>query len=222
MKIVQSLFSTVTNKISLKQLARINLILVVFTSVAVFWLDRPIALFMNHNSFDWIKYQKIITENLPIFLIVFIIAVILFKSTMKFVNRLILATYFYTTLYITMEINTLLKTIFGRYWPTTWFNNNLSLIHDNVFGFDFWHGVGKMGSFPSGHTACVTFCIIWLIKLIHSKKKWFLWLWGLEPLSLIVLDYHFLGDCLAGLILGMNCAVLSIYAKRKIIGIKNE
>jgi hypothetical protein len=33
-----------------------------------------------------------------------------------------------------------LKFVFGRTWPETWVNNNPSLIHDGVFGFNPFHG----------------------------------------------------------------------------------
>lgn len=204
----------------LKQLILTNAVLLILTVITVLYCDRSIAFFMHNNGFDQIKELRVITEYLPIIVMVFIIVVILSKTSMKFRTRLVLGAYFYISLYITMEIKTGLKIIFGRYWPETW-NNNLSLISNNVFGFNFWHGMGKMGSFPSGHTTYITFCAIWLIHLISSKKNWLLGVCFLVPISLTISNYHFLGDCLAGLILGMNCAILSLYAQRK-IGIGNE
>lgn len=208
-------------KFYFKQLMLANLVLIFFTIIAVFYLDRPIALFMHSSGLDQIKGFRIITEDSPILIMLFILAVILGKKQLKLKNKLVLAAYFYLGLYLTMELKTGLKIIFGRYWPKTWFNNNLSLIHNNVFGFDFWHGSGNMGSFPSGHTTYVAFCMVWLICLLPHKRYWFLGLFTIVSISFIVLDYHFLGDCIAGLIVGGNCAILSLYLEYKILRIIN-
>ena len=91
-----------------------------------------------------------------------------------------------------------LKTIFGRYWTKTWINHNLSLIHDGIYGFNWWHGFGNQGCFPSGHSTYTAFCCFWLYILQPRYKiLWFILL-VIMPLGLIALDYHYLGDCFAG------------------------
>ena len=57
-----------------------------------------------------------------------------------------------------------LKFIFGRTWPETWINGNPSLIHDGVYGFNFFHGGPGYASFPSGHTtaACAVASVLWI------------------------------------------------------------
>ena len=117
--------------------------------------------------------------------------------------------YLYVMLKVTMEVKTGLKIIFGRYWTKTWINNNLSLIHDNVFGFNWWRGYGNQGCFPSGHSTFTAFCCVWLWYLFPRLRYLWLSLMIIMPVCLIALDYHFLGDCLAGLGLGMLCAMVS-------------
>ena len=204
--------------IPIKRLFVITFSLIVLTCISVLYLDRPIALFIHNYGWDSrMIFLRIFTEYLPVFILLLLAICILLKVGITFVTKIIVIVYFYITLYITMEIKTLLKLIFGRYWPKTWIKNNLSLINNNVFGFDFWHGVGNMGSFPSGHTTLTTFCVVWLIYLHPNKKWWWIILGIFVVISLIVLDYHFLGDCFAGLTLGLNLGILIIYMKQRCI-----
>src|SRR5579875_162065 len=57
-----------------------------------------------------------------------------------------------------------LKFVFGRTWPETWVNGNLSLIRDGVFGFNPFHGGAGFEAFPSGHTTaiCSVAAVLWV------------------------------------------------------------
>lgn len=98
------------------------------------------------------------------------------------------------------------KYAFGREWPETWTHGNPSWIHDHAYAFLPFHGGEGFGSFPSGHTARITapFAVLW-----HRLPR-FRVLWALPTLimsaALIAANFHFLGDCIGGAILGIACA----------------
>ena len=102
----------------------------------------------------------------------------------------------------------LLKYGFGRLWPDTWVNNNPSWIGNRAYGFSPFHGGRGWASFPSGHTARSTapFAVLW-----QRVPAWRV-LWVLPALiiaaALIACNFHFLGDCVAGVFVGLASAAL--------------
>ena len=144
-------------------------------------------------------------------------------NTDEYSNKLrglVAGAYFYLCLQLTLELKTGLKIIFGRYWPTTWIAGNLSLIHDGIYGFHWWHGWGNQGGFPSGHTTYTLFCCTCLYLTLPRLKYLWLLLALLIPSCLIILNYHFLGDCLAGIGLGSFSALLSARLWQKLARIR--
>jgi membrane-associated phospholipid phosphatase len=114
-------------------------------------------------------------------------------------------------LVVTNTIKSLLKGVFGRTWPTSWLGDNPSLIDNGVYGFYPFHFDKAYGSFPSGHAAAVlaVISILWL-----SLPRW-RWLYALAGIALcaalVVLNYHFVGDVIAGAMLG---SITGCYATR--------
>ncbi len=107
------------------------------------------------------------------------------------------------------------KYAFGRLWPETWVNNNPSWIGTGAYGFAPFHGGAGWASFPSGHMTVITapMAVVWL-----TAPRWRP-VAGL-PVVLVALglfgaDYHFVGDILAGALLGTVCAacVLAMAAR---------
>lgn len=99
-----------------------------------------------------------------------------------------------------------LKYVFGRYWPATWINQNPSLLHDHAYGFHLFHAGVAYQSFPSGHTtvALAAMSAVWI-----GLPRW-RWLAVLVSVAvvagLLAMDYHFVGDCVAGAWLGVTVA----------------
>lgn len=106
---------------------------------------------------------------------------------------------------IAIAIKDLLKEAFGRTWPETWSHGNPSLIHDSVYGFVPFHGGQGWSSFPSGHTAAIAA----VAGVLWWRRPDLRWLWallvGLTALGLVAGNIHFLGDVLAGGLLGFLC-----------------
>jgi membrane-associated phospholipid phosphatase len=117
----------------------------------------------------------------------------------------------------TNVIKTLLKGLFGRTWPDSWMGDNPSLIDNGVYGFFPCHFFDPAyGSFPSGHAsvALALLSILWL-----SLPRWRV-LFALIGIaicaSLIVLNFHFVGDVLAGAMLGTftGCITVRVFRLR--------
>jgi membrane-associated phospholipid phosphatase len=106
---------------------------------------------------------------------------------------------------IAVAIKDLLKEAFGRTWPETWSHGNPSLIHDGIYGFSPFHGGEGWSSFPSGHTAAIAAVagVLWW-RLPDLRWLWGL-LVGLTAFGLVAGNIHFLGDVMAGGLLGFLC-----------------
>lgn len=104
----------------------------------------------------------------------------------------------------------LLKWVFGRTWPRTLVAGTPSWIGSRAYGFHPFHFGGGYASFPSGHAAlfCSVLAVLW-----NAYPRW-RWLWAVIGLALCValvgMNFHFVGDVLAGALLG--CLTGSIMA----------
>ncbi len=110
---------------------------------------------------------------------------------------------------VTDQFRVCLGDVCGRYWPETWFQNNPSLIGTGTYGFHAFQRDDDLGSFPSGHAARILgFVYVWFlavpsIRIIVSVVS--------VPMlaSLVLMNYHFVGDVIAGAFLG---AIIAAYA----------
>ena len=92
--------------------------------------------------------------------------------------------------------------LFGRYWPETWHNNNPSLIATGAYGFHPFEVGDDTGSFPSGHAARILgfATVFWLAM---PRGCWLCVLIAVPMLiALVGMNYHFVGDVIAGSVLG--------------------
>ena len=202
--------TSILNQLEYNKILLVSLLLCGLSALSILFIDRDLALAVHNSGLDSHLWLRELTEGLPVLLLVMLVVVpLLTKWRSGKLSALLLSAYVYLSLKLTMEIKTGLKTIFGRYWTKTWINHNLSLIHDGVYGFNWWHGFGNQGCFPSGHSTYTAFCCLWLYILQPRYKALWLILLVVMPLGLIALDYHYLGDCLAGVALGLSCAVFT-------------
>lgn len=110
---------------------------------------------------------------------------------------------------ISLFIKDSFKAVFGRYWPSTWVNNNPSLIHDHAYGFHWFHKGAMYQSFPSGHTtAAVAMAVALWLNFPRGAWRYLGALLGTAVIiGLLADNYHFLGDCIAGAWIGATVAV---------------
>lgn len=177
----------------------------VLVVICYFWIDRPVAFFVNDHHinavevFKWLTYPPPIVQTWsPLVLTLLIIR----RAIGRFNHwewTLFVAC---ISLIVADEFRTSLGDLCGRYWPETWFDNNPSLIGTGTYGFHPFESGDDTGSFPSGHAARILgFGSVWWIS--YPRIRLLVVLMGLPMLvSLIAMDYHFVSDVIAGGFLG--------------------
>lgn len=171
------------------------------------WLDRPIARFFvgaapRHGGLDDLAQ---IPNPVVILAVVTFIGVGLWNLSGRVFSRSVECVLLSSISLLIAEVTkTQLKYIFGRTWPDTWTNNNPSFLRSGVYGFNFFHGGAEYASFPSGHMAvtCAVVSVLW----IYYPRMRALYIVGAlaVAIALIVSDYHFLSDIIAGSFVGLS------------------
>jgi len=194
--------------------ARRLLLALALTALAV-WicatlLDRPLAWFVHDHALPRVPGLLQLT-HLPD-AIVAASAVVLMLAPWRLslrrqlgsVERMLLQAG--ASVALAAFVKDFLKFVFGRAWPETWVEHNPSLIHDHVYGFFWFQTSAGFHSFPSGHTT-VTFAamsVLWL--WLPPRWRWLAALpCALVVVGLLGMDYHFLGDVVAGAFVGSVC-----------------
>ncbi len=179
----------------------------ILVAVSYQWIDRPVAHFV-HDKFagvrifvDLTRIPEIVSVCAGAVFVIAAIYILVGRVTDRFSSVLVLCT-------ISIAMSTLikdqLKFVFGRTWPETWVNNNPSLIHDGVFGFNFFTNGRAYSAFPSGHTtiACAVAAVLW-IRWPHYRPLWAT-IVILVAVGLIGANYHFVSDVIAGAFVGIS------------------
>jgi membrane-associated phospholipid phosphatase len=94
-------------------------------------------------------------------------------------------------------LKTILKFVFGMTNTRAW------LVNKADYGFHWFHGNGNYSGFPSGHMAIFTVMVIAFIRFFPRFRIAGLFLLLMLAAALIVTDYHFLSDVIAGILLGL-------------------
>ena len=188
---------------------RNQLLLLVISSILIVLgyqlADKPIVFWAEANNFR--QYSALIwfTHFSPIlvacsFVLYPLLLIRFFYYNRGYHDYMLLA--FANSIAITAFLKDFLKQIFGRSWPATWTNYNLSLLHDGSYGFNWLHGNEQYASFPSGHVAIIVaaMTIIWLT---YPRLRWLAALLSIGMvIAQVTLYYHFLSDAIAGATLG--------------------
>lgn len=198
----------------------ITLFITIFLVViCYFYVDKPVAFLMHHPhhkaGFSLLIYFTYLSKTIYILALpIYIIFLVRFSyhKLRPLDYHLLVAT---NSVVITTYVKDQIKFIFGRTWPETWVYNNPSLLKDNVFGFNFFHGGDDYASFPSGHTAVI---VAAMTVLWHFYPRWrvlYVLAVALVVTGLVGMNYHFLSDVIAGGSLGWYVAycVIELSAK---------
>jgi membrane-associated phospholipid phosphatase len=189
------------------------LIMTVVVALSYEWLDRPIAVYV-HAEFHGVKALPWLTripEGLAILtLAIFIVMgwrVALGRHLSRAESVFLVCG---VSLVVAIAIKDQLKFAFGRTWPETWINNNLSLIRNNVYGFNPFHGGVGYSSFPSGHTTatCAVMSVLWICY--PKFRAIYVLLIAAVGIGLIGADFHFLSDVVAGGFLGLSTGWITV------------
>jgi membrane-associated phospholipid phosphatase len=111
---------------------------------------------------------------------------------------------------VSKGVKDMLKPVFGRYWPETWTQNNPSFIHSQAYGFNWFHGGSWYASFPSGHTTAAWAAAVAIALCWPRLRPLAACIGAAVPLGLLLCNYHFFSDVVAGMLLGTSIAVLMV------------
>jgi len=182
--------------------------------VCYFFIDRPLAWFVHNHRFypdDFLLWPPLVSDWLTYLAIVSIVSVVAWRLWRPGGQLQTLLLAISVNLAATAGIKNVLKWAFGRSWPETWINNNPSLIANRVYGFHPFHSGRAYQSFPSGHAAA-TFAVISILWLSRPRWRWlYAAVSGIVCIALVGLNYHFVGDVIAGAMLG---SVTGVYTTR--------
>jgi membrane-associated phospholipid phosphatase len=108
-------------------------------------------------------------------------------------------------------IKTSLQFLFGRYAPRYFDSHVLMFVSDpDRYGFHWLHG----GGFPSGHM-CVFSAALTSVCLYYPAYRWIAGaLLAILGGCLIVANYHFLSDVIAGAYLGVSITLAIHYLQK--------
>ncbi len=162
------------------------------------------------------KLFQLLTAETSLFLFVLIAIGIIFGSAIHLRNNLAKRVVFIFFLYQTISLITLilikteLKYIFGRCVPEVCFLSS-NAIPINDYGFSWFNLVSGFASFPSGHCILMSYCLVWARVTNPSLNKLFFSIFILLFSGLTIFNFHFLGDCIAGTVIGACFAIISIF-----------
>jgi membrane-associated phospholipid phosphatase len=101
------------------------------------------------------------------------------------------------TVPLTYTLKTILKYVFGMISTRAW------LLNKADHGFHWFQGNGNYSGFPSGHMAVFTVVAIAFVRFFPRFRPAGPFLLLMLAAALIVTDYHFLSDVIAGSFLGL-------------------
>ncbi|HVT28777.1 MAG TPA: phosphatase PAP2 family protein [Lacipirellulaceae bacterium] len=170
-----------------------------------YFIDRPVAFFVHNHRIARFEEFRWLTEPPPLvqsWSPLVLIALIIRRAGgpwRRWEHVLFLAC---VSVIVADQFRQSLGDLCGRYWPETWHDNNPSLIGTGAYGFHPFQVGDDIGSFPSGHaTRILAFAAIFWLAI--PRWRWFYPVLALPMLiALVAMDYHFVGDVIAGSVLG--------------------
>jgi membrane-associated phospholipid phosphatase len=184
----------------------------VLVVVCYFYFDRPVAYFVaKHKLADtpklvWLTEPPPIVQAWSPLVVAVVLAAWAWRTPRRWQRVLLTAC---LTLIVADQVRESLGDLCGRYWPETWHDNNPSLIGTGAYGFHPFETDDDVGSFPSGHAARIV-AFLGVFWFAYPRSRGACLLLGVPlAISLIAMNYHFVGDVIAGAYLG---AVAAAYA----------
>jgi membrane-associated phospholipid phosphatase len=189
------------------------LLVTLFALISVTWFDRPVATWV-HNLFGSPHFGRMARspgQSIPLIsavaFVIYGFAAILGRQFSKVETAALMCT---VSLLATEVTKNQLKFVFGRTWPDSWAPGIVSFIHDNQFGFHFFHSGQSYGSFPSGHAAAVAavMSVLW-IMFPKLRAGWVICM-AAADLGLVLLNLHFISDVVVGTFVGSSVGLFTI------------
>src|SRR5438445_8340924 len=183
--------------------------------VCYFWIDRPVAFFVYRHHintiqvFRWLTYPPPEVQNWSALVVTILMVRRAWGSVLRWQKVLLVAV---LSLIVADDFRISLGDVFRRYWPETWTHDNPSLIGTGTYGFHPFQRGDDIGSFPSGHACRILgFAAVWMIAMPRSRTVQIVVIVLCAPMlvSLVAMNYHFVGDVIAGSVLG---GIIATYA----------
>ena len=184
--------------------------------VCYFWIDRPVAFFVYRHHinefqfFHWLTYPPPEVQTWSPLVLAVLLVRRAWKPFLRWQKVLLVAC---VSLIVADQFRIGLGDICGRYWPQTWTHDNPSLIGDGAYGFHPFQRDDDVGSFPSGNAARIlSFATVW----ITTPRSRVIGAVICTPMlvSLVAMNYHFVGDVIAGSVLGGLVAMYAAHIGR--------
>lgn len=190
--------------------------------ISYVWIDRPVATLVSRYVSPREQLGALTKGFDPLAMaavVVFVGLGLFALSERHLPRRLTAALLCSISLILTQAVKNQLKFAFGRTWPATWVDNNLSFIRDGVYGFNFFHGGVGYSSFPSGHSAvaCAVLSIFWIIY--PKFRPFYILAMFAVTAALVGMNLHFLSDVIAGAFVGISTAWITatLWARRDLL-----
>jgi len=193
---------------------------VVAVLVCYFWIDRPVAIFVDHHQinkfqvFRWLTYPPPELQNWSALVLTILMVRRAWGPFLHWQKVLLVAC---LSLIVADDFRISLGDVCGRYWPDTWTHDNPSLIGTGTYGFHPFQRGDDIGSFPSGHACRILgFATVWLIAMPRSRTVQVVVIVLCAPMlvSLVAMNYHFVSDVIAGSVLGGIVATYAAHLAR--------
>ncbi len=186
--------------------ALLAFIFFILSIACINFVDKSLALYVHAHGFDRWHLLFTVTENGILALIIFSLIILCIFPTDKMLwKRMFFVLYAIAGAYLAIWIRRKLGIVCARSWPNVWAESGVygGLLGDGQFGFHFFQTTTWKGSFPSGH--CVeTAYICCTMFLVYNRFKY---LWSIPVVAMVLgqvlQHFHFLGDCFAGIALGV-------------------
>ena len=201
-----------------KRLLRGSLVAVLLGTILValcYWfVDRPVSFFVHDHGFarytilEWLDYPPPILQAWTPVVLVALMIRRAWGPFMRWELTLIAAG---ISVILADQFKQSLAIVAGRTWPETWMEDNPSLIRDGVSNFNPLHGGRGYESFPSGHTArtLAAAAVFWIA---YPRWRWAAVAASLAvAVGLIGMNYHFVGDVVAGGFIGALVGTYTAY-----------
>jgi membrane-associated phospholipid phosphatase len=179
-----------------------------------YFVDRPVAFFVydqglpDYPLLKWLTYPPPILQAWTPVVLVALMVRRAFGPLRRWELTVVAAC---VSLVLADQFRQTISYAFGRDWPETWTHNNPSLIGDDDYGFHPFPDGNDYGSFPSGHTAR-TLAIATVVWIAYPRWRWACVLGTVAVIvGLIGMDYHFVGDVIAG---GFVGSIVGVYTAR--------
>ncbi len=213
--------------IGYKKIISWSIALILLSIISILFFDREIYFWINlnlhHGHFHSSQlkgktaFYEFVTAELTLLGFVALLIVMMLHDSKKIPSKfafLFFVVYQMIFLFIVNITKVYLKFIFARCVPEICFlPDYVSLV--NTWGFH-WLSF-DFASFPSGHSVLMGYCFLWS-RVIKSKFSNFVsWIFLAMILGMILFNYHFLGDCLAGTGIGLILGLLGVFLWNKII-----